>query len=119
MARLEWRQAEVIAAIVAEVAGDMETAAKMVEVDAKRRLLAIKDPERGLKYRRYLAQYKLTSMVVSDTQEVLGAIGVPPGREGSDYGFWIEVGSRTAPAHPWLRPAMLTNLKAILGCFEG
>lgn len=119
MSKIVWNQREVIEAIAVEVASNMETAAKVVEVDARRRLLGIKEPERGRPYRRVLALYRLTSMVVRDGLEIDGLIGIPPGAKGGDYGFWIEKGSRTAPAQPWLLPALLTNLKAIMGMLAG
>jgi hypothetical protein len=34
-------------------------------------------------------------------------------------GFYIETGSTTAPAHPWLRPALLTNLRNIVALLGG
>jgi hypothetical protein len=115
----EWRQAAVIEAVATEVKSNMEIATKVVEVDARRRLLAIREPEFGQGYRRVLALYRLTSVVRQTGNEVLGAVGIPPGEKGGDYGFWIETGSRTAPAHPWLRPALLTNLRSILQILSG
>lgn len=115
----KWRQAEVIEEISAELERNMETAAKVVEVDARRRLLKISEPEWGAAYRKLLALYRLTSIVTRDRMAVEAGIGMPPGKKGSDYGYWIEVGSHTAPAHPWLRPALLHNLRNILELLTG
>jgi hypothetical protein len=115
----EWRQAAVIEEIAAEVEANMEIAAKAVEVDARRRLLKIKDPEFGTKYRKVLALFRLTSFVKRVGGEIWGLIGIPPGEKGSSYGFYIETGSTTAPAQPWLRPALLTNLKNVIGLLSG
>lgn len=109
----EWRQREVIGEIAAQVESDLEVAAKVVEVDARRRLLAIHDPEWGRGYRKLLALFRLTSFVERDGTTVEAGIGMTGRKEGW-LGFYIEVGSRTAPAHPWLRPALLTNLENIL-----
>lgn len=115
----EWRQREIVDLVAAEVESNMEIATKVVEVDARRRLLAIRDPEFGRGYRRVLALYRLTSVVKRVGNEILGAVGIPPGEKGGDYGFWIETGSSTAPAQPWLRPALLTNLRKVLQILSG
>jgi hypothetical protein len=109
----QWRQREVIAEIADQVTSDMETAGKVVEVDARRRLLAIRNPEFGRAYRRVLAMFRLTSFVRRAGSVIEALIGIPRGEKGGDYGFWIEMGSKTAAAQPWLRPALLTNLKRI------
>jgi len=110
----QWRQREVIEEIADQVAADMETAGKVVEVDARRRLLRIHDPEFGRAYRRVLALYRLMSFVRRTGSVIEALVGIPRGEKGGDYGFWIEVGSKTAAAQPWLRPALLTNLKRIM-----
>lgn len=116
----EWNQRKVVAAVKAEVAANMEiAAAAVVEVDARRRLLAIVEPEFGRAYRRVLALYRLISRVVVGENAIEGQIGIPPGKEGSDYGFWIEVGSHTYAAQPWLRPALMDNLKDIIKLLAG
>lgn len=109
----EWRQREVIEEIMIQVEADLATAAKVVEVDARRRLLAIHDPEWGRGYRKLLALFRLISFVERDGMVVEAGIGMTGRKEGW-LGFYIEVGSKTAPAHPWLRPALLTNLDNIL-----
>ena len=115
----EWNQRKVVAAVKAELTANMEIAATVVEVDARRRLLAIVEPEFGRAYRRVLALYRLISRVVVEENAVEGQIGIPPGKEGGDYGFWIEVGSHTYAAQPWLRPALVENFKDILKLLAG
>jgi len=115
----EWNQRKVVEAVKAEVAANMEIAATVVEVDARRRLLAIVEPEFGRGYRRVLALYRLISKVVVGENAIEGQIGIPPGKEGGDYGFWIETGSHTYAAQPWLRPALMDNLKDILRLLVG
>jgi len=115
----EWNQRRVVAAVKAEVVANMEIAATVVEVDARRRLLAIAEPEFGRAYRRVLALYRLISRVIVGENAVEGQIGIPPGKEGGDYGFWIEVGSQTYAAQPWLRPALMDNLKDIVQLLTG
>jgi len=116
---VEWNQRKIVTAVKTEVAANMEIAATVVEVDARRRLLAIVEPEFGRAYRRVLALYRLISRVVVGENAIEGQIGIPPGKEGGDYGFWIEVGSHTYAAQPWLRPALMNNLKDILRLLAG
>jgi len=116
---VEWNPRAVFDAVAAQVTKNMETAAKAVELDARHRLLRVREPEFGIKYRLVLALYRLTSGVQQEGAGIEARIGIPRGRKGGDYGFWIETGSRTAPAHPWLRPALLANLRVILQLLEG
>ena len=115
----EWRSREVVEAVAAQVQRNMEDAAKVVEIDARRRLRAIQDPEFGRAYRRILALFRLTSVVVREGDVVEGRIGIPAGEKGGDYGFWIEIGSKTAPAQPWLRPALFAQLRDVLRLIGG
>ena len=115
----EWRQREVVAAVRAEVKGNMELAVKVVEVDARRRLLAIQDPEFGRGYRRILALFRLISFVEEERDAITGRVGIPKGEKGGDYGFWIEIGSKTAPAQPWLRPSLMLNLDDLMKVLAG
>jgi len=114
----EWNAGAVVSEITDAVHANMEMAAQVVETDARRRLLSIGDPDWGAGYRRLLALYRLTSIVERDTRSVEAGIGMPPGKAGYD-GFYIETGSRTAPAHPWLRPALLGNLRRIINLLGG
>lgn len=118
MTILEWRQDEVIAEIADEVAASMEIAAKVVEVTARRNLLKISEPEWGAGYRAILANYRLTSFVERSATTIEAGVGLPGGKAGHD-GFYIETGSRTAAAHPWLRPALLHNLQNIMRLLSG
>ena len=109
----EWKAEALIAAVKAQVESGMEEATKVVEVDARHRLLAIREPEFGQGYRRVLALFRLKSVVKRTAREIVGTVGIPAGDKGDSYGFYIETGSRTAGAQPWLRPALLTNLATI------
>jgi hypothetical protein len=115
----KWQPGVVVEAVKEELVENMELACKVVEVDARRRLLAIQDPKFGRGYRRILAMFKLISFVEVGAKAVIGHIGIPKAEKGSDYGFWIEIGSKTAPAHPWLRPALLNNKREILKLLGG
>jgi hypothetical protein len=41
------------------------------------------------------------------------------GTGGRHHGFFIEFGSSTAAAHPWLRPAVFENAKKIVSLLSG
>lgn len=114
----EWRQREVIGEIGDELEGNMEIANRVVLEDARRNLLKVGDPEWGRGYRQMLALYRLTSFVERDKRSITGRVGMPGGKAGYD-GFYIETGSRTASAHPWLRPALLHNLRDITTLLAG
>ncbi len=114
----EWNADEVIAEVSGELAANMETAAQVVETDARSRLLSIGSPDWGAGYRRMLALFRLTSIVHQDDESIVAEVGMPPGKAGYD-GFYIETGSTTAPAHPWLRPALLGNLSKIAALLRG
>ncbi len=115
----KWDQAAVIEQIADEVVETMEIAAKVVQMDARKRLLKIHDPEWGRKYRKLIALYRLTSFVKRERLAVVGLIGMPRESKGNDMGFWIEVGTVSQPPHPWLRPALLANLRDIQQLFGG
>jgi len=115
----EWTQQEVIEAIKADLVANMEIAAGVVETDARKRLLRIQEPDFGRAYRRVLALYRLISRIVVGKDVVEGQIGIPGGEKGSDYGFWIEIGSHTYAAQPWLRPALVAHLKDVIRLLAG
>jgi hypothetical protein len=117
----EWHADRVIEAVTEEVTANLEIAAKMVETDAKRRLLSIKTPDWGRGYRKLIALYRLTSFVEVGWKTIEAGIGVPPDpRSGTEMmGFYIETGSKTASAHPWLRPALFHNLGNIVDLLGG
>ena len=118
---VEWHTKEVVAHFAAELATRLETAAKVVEVDARNNLAAISDPEWGHAYRNEIVGRLLTSFVQHTDKEVLAYIGVRAvsGKGGDSHGFYIETGSTTAPAQPWLRPALFDNEANIMKLLEG
>lgn len=117
----EWNQREVIDQVGDLLEGRMGAATQIVENDARRNLLNIRAPDiyPGRAYRWYLATFELTSRVERDKKSITGYIGIPKGREGDRYGFYIETGSSEAPPHPWLRPALLDNAQKIRKVLTG
>lgn len=115
---LEWYPKQVVADVRAEVRDILETAGEVVRVDARSNLLRVKEPEFGKKYRAILALYRLKSILVEDRNSIEVKIGIPKGEKGDRYGYYIELGSSTAPANPWIRPALDKNLKNIMQLFN-
>lgn len=105
-----------------QIENNLDAAAKFVEDDARRRLLAIRKPDtkRDVNYRNYLASYILTHQVESEKKDLVARIGMKIGKEGQKHhGFYIERGSSTAPAQPYLRPALMDNAKDIIRIITG
>lgn len=118
---LDWRADNVARWTAEQVENRIGLAARYIEQDARRRLEAIADPEWGRGYRTQIVGRLLTSFVERAGKNILGHVGVRvAGGQGGEYhGYYIELGSSTAPAHPWLRPALLENRDAILSLFRG
>lgn len=110
---VEWKTKAVKDAVVEQLTRNMEAACHVVMTDARARLKAIRDPEWGRRYRTEVLARRLKFVVSREGNAIVGLIGVVPGPKGDEYGYYVEVGSRTAPAHPYLRPALMQNLKTI------
>jgi len=114
-----WTPEKVLRAVTEEVTSNAEIVGKFVETDARRRLLAITDPDWGERYRRLIVGRLLTYVVDRDRKSVVIAVGVRRGPSGTHHGYWIEVGSKTAAAHPFLRPAVLENGRKVVALLAG
>ena len=89
---------------------------KFIEDDARRRLDAIKEPseKRPKHYRFYLSKAILTHVVEEEEKAIVILVGMKIGRRGqTHHGFYIETGSVTAPAQPFLRPALFENAQEV------
>ena len=115
---LQWNQKETVTAVRAEVKSILETSGEVVKVSARNNLLKIRDPEFGTKYRKMLALYRLKTNLVETSNFIEIQVGLPKGKKGDRYGWYIEMGSKVAAAHPWLRPALTNNLKNITALFN-
>ncbi len=114
----KWQPANVkrmVKEVLLSRAGDV---GKFVGTEARRRLDAISDPDtkRDINYRSYLSSFILTNQVEDNDKEVIIRVGMKVGKEGqTHHGFYIETGSSTAAAHPFLRPAVFSNEREIVG----
>ena len=120
----EWRQREVLEFVKDNLAEQGEIVGKFVEDEARRRLVAITDPEWGVNYRQKVVARLLTNVVEKTATGVIIWVGVRQGPKGRDHGLWIELGTRSTvvdgkrrpghPAHPYLRPAVFENARKIV-----
>ena len=118
----KWNTDEVKKMAKQQLSSNADMAGKFVEDDARRRLNDIQKPDTkaDVDYRNYLANYILTHSVEENKNEIVIRVGMKIGREGQrHHGYYIETGSSTAPAHTYLRPALMHNLKKILGILVG
>lgn len=127
MSQLVWRGAEFKAQVIRDLMANGALVGKFVETDAARRLREYPELDTrvdgvpfkgGGAYRAYVASL-MGSDVVQDGNSVLILVGVRPGRGGRHHGLYIELGSRTAPARPFLRPAVFENAGRIVALLEG
>jgi hypothetical protein len=119
-----WNPQRVKNAIIGDLVSSGEIVGKFVETEARRRLMAITEPEWGAGYRQKLVARLLTSTVERKSNEVIITVGVRVstsrrGEKARKHGLYIELGSHTAPAHPFLRPAVFENGAKIVALLEG
>lgn len=99
----------------------------LVRQDARRRLSTIQDPIWGTKYRKGALVPLIDFVVERKMDEVIVTVGMGTSSSASylkqsvstHFGFYIEMGSRRFPPHPYLRPAVFENGGAIVRIFEG
>lgn len=113
-----WEPANVKKMAMEVILSRAEDVGKFCETEARRRLDAITDPDtkRDRNYRSYLSSFILTNKVEQEMNGVVIRVGMKVGKEGQMmHGFYIETGSSTAEAHPFLRPAVFGNAREIVG----
>ena len=120
---VEWHAERIMQAVIEKIARNAPDAAYFIETDARRRLDAIRTPDtpRDRNYRFYLSKWMLTHVVQRlEGKALMVAVGMRIGKGGQKHhGWWIERGSSSAPAHPYLRPAVLQNARDIIELLIG
>jgi len=120
---IKWDPGAVREAALADLQTNAEIAGKFVETEARRRFDAITTPDnwKAVNYRRFLSKWLLTHTVETTAKEVVIRVGMRrrPEKGGDHHGFYIEIGSRKAPAHPYLRPAVFDNGDLIVALLSG
>lgn len=119
---LTWHPDRLKEKLLADLVANGELVGKFLEGEARRRLLAypeldtIVDGKRyvgGGAYRRYVAGL-IGSDATRERNAVLIRVGVGLGKGGRHHGLYIELGSKTSPARPFLRPAVFENADKII-----
>lgn len=120
---VKWTPEAVRAAALADLEANAEIVGEFVETEARRRLDAIQKPDnwKAVNYRRFLSKWMLTHTVETTAKEIVIRVGMRRRSEtgGDHHGFYIETGSRKAPAHPYLRPAVFDNGDQIVTLLAG
>jgi hypothetical protein len=121
---LKWNDKEFKTDLISTLVANGEIVGRFLEADARKRLLAVQSPDWGAGHRRYVARL-ITNEVEQERNAVVIRLGLPPGKKTKSgastrhLGFYIELGSRTAPAHPFLRPAVFQNGAKIVALLSG
>lgn len=115
---LKWNAKQFKEEIKAAVADNGELVGQFVVSDARRRLLAITDPDWGAGHRKYVSRLVASEVEIKPNEVVIN-VGARATSKSRHFGFYIETGSKSGAAHPWLRPAVFQNAKKIVGLIEG
>lgn len=110
----DWNPQRVKANITGQVAKNMEVVCKVVETQARANLMSISTPASGRGYRQKVLAPRVKYEIEIGKNFVEGRVGILRGRHEEYHGaYYIEIGSRKYPAHPWLRPAVFNNAREI------
>jgi hypothetical protein len=116
----DWNPQGVKASVAEQVAKDMEVACKLVETQARANLMSISTPASGRGYRRKVLAPRVKYEIEMSKDFVEGRVGILRGRHNEYHGaYYIEIGTRRYPAHPWLRPAVFNNAREIMLIIAG
>ena len=119
----KWNPKAVREATLKELKANGEIVGKFLDTAAHQNLDAITEPSnpKAVRYRRFLSRWVLTHRVDADENGVTIQVGMRkgPGKAGDMRGFYIEIGSRTAPATSFLRRTILQNKRDILATLVG
>lgn len=116
---LTWNAEAFKAELLAKLEANGAIVGKFVEEEARRRLLDITEPDWGAGYRSEIVARLLTNTVEKEEKAVVINVGVAVGPSGQHHGLYIELGSSTAPAHPFIRPAVFENGPKIVALLSG
>ena len=116
----DWNPQGVKASVAEQVAKDMEVACKLVETQARANLMDISTPASGRGYRQKVLAPRVKYEIEMGKDFVEGRVGILRGRHNEYHGaYYIEIGTRRYPAHPWLRPAVFNNAREIMLIIAG
>ena len=116
----DWNVKRVKKAVAKETAQNMAIACKFVEGEARENLMQIQTPRSGRAYRQKVLAPRIMYEIEVGDDFVEGRVGIARGKRQEYHGaFYIEIGTKKIPAHPWLRPAMFNNARDIVRLLGG
>jgi hypothetical protein len=115
---LKWNDKEFKQSLKEQIAANAELVGQVVMSDARKNLLSITDPEWGAGHRLYVSKLLMTEVEVKE-KEVEIRVGTRATPKSRHFGFYIETGSKSGAAHPWLRPAVFQNGRRIVEILGG
>lgn len=125
--KLDWRPDQFKKALLGDLQPNAEIVGEFVRRDAQKRLRGFPELDTmvdgkrytgGGGYRAYVANL-IGWEVVVDKRGLVINVGVRPGRGGRHHGLYIELGSKSAPARPFLRPSVFENAAKIVTLLAG
>lgn len=119
---LKWNPEKFKKELIERLAENGEIVGKFVETDARRRLMAIEQPDFGSfgkPYRQNVVARLLRYEVETTENAVIIRVGVAKSSSSDKHGLYIEIGTRKDPAHPFIRPAVFENAAKILALLSG
>lgn len=124
-ANVKWMPQNVRNMVLEVLDNNAETAAHFILDNARQRFRSITTPDtpRDRAYRNFLYKYMFAYNInkVPNGREI--EIGLKVGQTGTSgvhhHGFFIEIGSKSAPSHPYLRPAVFGNAAEITQLWTG
>lgn len=119
MSELKWEPEKLKEELIKKLVANGTIVGKFLEGEARRRLLDVREPEWGTAYRQQIVSKLVTSTVVQQGNETIIRVGVGIGPSGKRHGLYIELGSKTAPPQPFLRPAVFENASKIVALLAG
>jgi hypothetical protein len=117
-----WEADKLISHIGENIQRNAEQTGDFIYTQAKKNLDAIQTPAdaRSKNYRYYLSKYILTHFVEREKDLISIYVGMRIGKNGQrHHGYYIETGSHTAPAKPYLRNALFNNLRDVVAMLTG
>lgn len=119
-----WNTKKLKKRILDRLEQNAEVTGIFLQNSARARLYAVQYPEWGQRYRRKVLARMIVHEIERRPNEVVLTLGVLtnpllvgytkiPG-DARYFGFYIEVGSRKFPAHPYLRPAIFNNGRKVV-----
>jgi hypothetical protein len=114
----DWKPQRVKASIADAVEENMKYACVFVQLRARANLMGIANPPEWRRYRQRFLGPLVDFEITKDGDDIIGRVGIRQKEEWRG-GYFIEIGRKNLPAHPWLRPALFNNARDIVRILGG